>query len=224
MRYAVLFDFNGVLVNDEPIHFQAAKKALWEFGIKLTEEDYYGSLFGLSDLLLFKEVLSRQKIEDNELLVKLMIRKSEHYIELVSEFDILFTGVADLISALKKRAILGIVSSALSSEISLILKRYNLLNSFRFIISGDDVVEHKPSPEPYIQALARLRELWQEFDMSKIVAVEDSAAGIRSAKSAGIKAIGLAHYLAPSELAEADFVAGNIRDISVETIEGVILR
>ena len=223
MRYSVLFDFDGVLVDDEPIHFLAAKNALFEFGFELTKEDYYGPLFGLSDLLLFREFLSNRKIDDSELLVKLMIRKSQHYVELVAKSDILFAGVSELISALKSRAVLGIVSSALSSEVSLILKRYNLFDSFSFIISGNDALEHKPSPEPYVKAIAKLRELWQEFDISRIVAIEDSAAGIRAAKSAGIKSIGLAHYLPPSELAEADFVANKIGELSLEVIERVAL-
>lgn len=224
VRYAVLFDFNGVLVDDEPIHFVAAKKALAECGIELTEKEYYGPLFGLSDILLFSEVLNKNKIKSNELLAKLLIRKSEHYVELIERTDILFDGVKDLVVALFERAILGIVSSALSSEIDLILTRYELKKFFSFTISGDDVAEHKPNPAPYKEALKRLKDIQPEIEPARVVAIEDSKAGIRSAKSCKIKAIGVAHYLPPQELKEADLVVRNIGEISLEVIERIVLK
>ena len=224
MRYAVLFDFNGVIADDEPIHFEAAKRALAASGFDLTGDEYYGPLFGLSDELFFREFLKRRGIDDEALAIRLVAHKSLLYAELVERSDVLFCGVRELIEELCCRAILGIVSAAQKDEIESILNRYGLADRFRFVVAADDITRHKPDPEAYQLALEKLEEIWPAYDKRRIVAIEDSAAGVAAAKAAGLKVIAVAHYIDPSKLNAADTVVEHISNISAKTVESVIRK
>ncbi len=222
MRYAVLFDFNGVLVDDEPLHFEAARRALADEGFELTEEEYYGPLFGLSDDLFFREFLGRRSIANDELAISLVARKSVIYPELIAGASLLFDGVRELVSDLRNKAVLGIVSAAPRYEIELILEEHGLLEPFSFVVSSDEIAHHKPHPEPYELALKHIESVCAGFARSRVVAIEDSPAGIRSAKAAGIKVIAVAHYLDESDLAQADVVVERISKVSPELIESLV--
>jgi len=221
MRYAVLFDFNGVLVDDEPVHFEAAKRALAERGFDLTEDEYFGALFGLSDDLFFAEFLRRHNITNKELEAGLVAQKEVLYSGFIAGVDIMFPKVRELVAALEGRAIMGIVSAAPKDEIAVILEEHELLEPFSFIVSSDEITYHKPAPEPYELALRRIESICAELPRSRVVAIEDSPAGIRSAKAAGIKVIAVAHYLGRSELKQADLVIDHISKASPEIIESL---
>src|SRR6187549_629425 len=147
MIKAILFDFNGVIINDEPIQMKAYQEILAKEGITLTEEDYYSCL-GMDDETFVAAAYERadKKPETNKIL-EITLAKSAKWREMVADELPLFDGVVDFIKKMEKEFALGIVSMARREEIEFVLEAAGLRNSFAIIISAEDVENCKPHPE-----------------------------------------------------------------------------
>src|SRR6185369_6461926 len=147
---AVLFDFNGVLVDDEPIHLEAFQRVLGEEGVTLTADDYYGKYLVHDDRSCFAAVLTAAGEQPAVLtiprLMRLIARKSSYYQERIRERGYpLFPGAAELVRELAAAGrMLGIVSGALRDEVEGALRQSGLRNLFKVLITAEDVAEGKP--------------------------------------------------------------------------------
>jgi beta-phosphoglucomutase len=217
MIRAVIFDFNGILADDDPIHRQALHKVAAEEGITFTEDEYMESYLALNDRDCFQELWRKnQRTLNQQELDELIRRKGVYYFSAIEEKNVLFDGAADAVRAAAARGPVAVASGARVGEIRHILGKGGLLDCFSTIVGMEDVRRGKPDPEPFALAFARLGERLPGLSREECAAVEDSLGGIRSAHSAGMPCLGVAHSYSRSRLEEAKpkWVIDSISDFS----------
>ncbi|HSA58305.1 MAG TPA: HAD family phosphatase [bacterium] len=215
---AILFDFDGVLADSEPLHLEMFQKVLQEEGISLSREDYYEKYLGLDDRGCFYQVFrDAGRVLDEPLQLDLIRRKNRAFLEHVRGRPFLMPGVAEAVQRLKGRYFLTIVSGALRSEIVAILEGARLEKAFHAVIAAEDVAQGKPNPEGFLSAIRLLnRDFVPPAEIllpGECLAVEDSPWGIEAAKAAGVKCLAVATSYDPSRLAGADLIAKDIASI-----------
>jgi HAD superfamily hydrolase (TIGR01509 family) len=230
MIKAILFDFNGVIINDEPIQMRAYQEILGTEGIALTEEDYYSCL-GMDDKTFIEEIYRRagKEPETNKVL-EVMLAKTARWREIIADELPLFDGVVDFIKKMEHDFALGIVSMAKREEIEYVLERARLSDCFSVIVSAEDVENCKPHPECYVKgfnALDSFRIRRQHLPMvhGECLVIEDAPPGIAAGKKAGLKTLGVTNTVPAEALraAGADAVAKNLDDWMPGSIRGVFV-
>jgi beta-phosphoglucomutase len=215
MIRAVIFDFNGILADDDPIHMQAFRRVAEEEGLFFSDEEYLDRYLPLNDRDCFQELWKSngRSLQDCEL-GALIQRKSVYYFEAIERKQVLFKGAAEAIRAAAGRGPIAIASGARSGEIRHILGTAGLLECFSTIVAAEDVRHGKPDPEPFRLAFDRLKPVCADLEASQCLAVEDSIGGIHSALSAGIPCLGVAHSYPRGKLeeSEANWVIDSISD------------
>ena len=210
MITAVVFDFDGVLADSEPLHLSACQEVFASVGIELTREDYFANYLGYDDLEMFRKLGEREGWPLTEEKVTALIdAKAAVFDQVIARTDVLFPAAAACIEALAEHFPLGIASGALRHEIQMILARGGLGHHFRFIVASGDTPNSKPWPDPYVRA-ARLHGI----DASECVAIEDSRWGIESAKAAGLKCVGITTSSPAAELQAAERVIGSLSEFT----------
>jgi HAD superfamily hydrolase (TIGR01509 family) len=204
MIRAVIFDFNGILADDDPIHMQALRRVAEEEGLTFTEDDYMQHYLPLNDRDCFQELWQKnaRKLRAGEL-DDLISRKSVYYFGAIEQKNVLFEGAASAIRAAAGRGPVAIASGARIGEIRHILGSAGLLDCFSTIVAAEDVQRGKPDPEPFRLAFERLRKSCVTLLPAQCVAVEDSIGGIQSAHGAGMSCLGVAHSYSRTRLEEA---------------------
>jgi beta-phosphoglucomutase len=216
---AVIFDFDGVIADSEPLHLRAYQQVLGAEGIPLTHEEYYARYLGFDDSGLFRALAKDRSITVTDDKVDGWIdAKSAVIEELLDSTSILFPGAAACIKALAERLPMAIASGALEPEIMLVLDKAGLSGCFQAIASASDGVRGKPAPDLYLLALAKLQQVGK-FDAARCVAVEDSHWGLEAAKLARLRTVAITHTYSAAELAGADLVVDNLREITLERLE-----
>lgn len=189
MIEAVLFDFNGVLVDDEPQHCVALQRVLADEGVTLTREDYYAHYLGLDDRTGFVEAYRRaQRTLTTELLKYLVDKKSKLYLELVTTSLRMVAGAPEFVGDAAGRFRLAIVSGALRREIDAVLSRTGLNDRFETIIAANDVPHSKPDPGAYLAAADALNRK-RPIAVDRCVVIEDSLHGLAAARAAGMPCV-----------------------------------
>ena len=218
---AVVFDFDGVIADSEPLHLRAYQTILAREGIELTHDDYYGRYLGFDDSGLFRALTKDRGIEITDDRVDEWIdAKSAVIEELLSGQPVLFPGAAECVRALAARFPLAIASGALEPEIQLVLQHEDLLHCFKSIASASDGVRGKPAPDLYLLAVGKLRDL-MAVDAASCVAVEDSKWGLEAAHKAGLRTVAVTHTYPASELRDAALVVDHLREITVAKLESL---
>lgn len=215
---AILFDFDGVLADSEPLHLEMFQKVLQEEGIPLSREDYYQKYLGLDDRGCFAQIYRDQgRPLDDAKQLDLIRRKNRAFLDHVRGRTFLMPGAAEAVHRMKGRYFLTIVSGALRSEILAILEGAGLERAFHAVIAAEDVAQGKPHPEGFLAAIRLLnRDFVPPAEIllpGECLAVEDSPWGIEAAKAAGVKCLAVATSYDPSRLAGADLVAKDIASI-----------
>jgi beta-phosphoglucomutase len=225
MLRAVIFDFNGIIVDDEPIHFELFQKVLAEEGIVLTEETYYARYLGFDDRGAF---IASYRDNNRELgqskLAELIDRKAIYYREAIRNHFAIFPGVKNLIADLAGRVPLAVASGALRTEIETILSTAGLLNYFQGVVSAEDVIQGKPEPEIFLKALARLNASpgnrnW--ISPAECVVIEDSKEGVKGARRAGMKCLAVTNSHPAALLNEADAVVKSLEEIDLDFLQSM---
>ena len=215
MIKAKIFDFNGVVVDDEPIHFAMFRKVLAGEGIALSQMDYYRYYLGMNDRDCFAAVLKKDGRNPAAKLVNVLIRrKARFYRAYIARHLIFFPGVRGFLRRAARKYPLAIASGALRSEIDYILRKGKLEACFSAIVAAEDVRNGKPHPEGFQKALRLLnRNLSLRLWPNECLVVEDSLEGIRAAKKAGMRCLALASSHPPSQLKRADWVVKSYQEI-----------
>ena len=218
---AVIFDFDGVIADTEPLHFAGFRQTLAEIGISLTEPDYYANYLGYDDRGCFIEALTaHQRPTDPVSLAQLMQRKAHAYLESVQNHLVIFPGVREFVREAAAAYPLAIASGALRHEIEVILEQAGLRKEFLHITSAEDVTSGKPDPQPFLHALTALNRQRQEpvITAGSCLVIEDSIPGILSAKTAGMKVLAVANTHTIQDLHEAHAVAPNLSEIRLSEL------
>ena len=221
---AVIFDFDGVIADTEPMHLKAAQHVLADAGIALDAHDYYRRYLGFDDAGMFRAIATDRGISlDRRAIAALVEGKSQILLSLIDEGSVLFAGVRELVRLCAANVPLAIASGALAHEIDLILRRIGLREAFQVIVGAEDAPRSKPAPDPYVRAVEMLREVVPPNDLvaSQCVAIEDSRWGLESARAAGLRCVAVAHTYPAESLRGADFVANTLDDITIEVLHEI---
>jgi HAD superfamily hydrolase (TIGR01509 family) len=224
---AIIFDFDGVIADTEPLHFAGFRQTLTEIGISLTESDYYANYLGYDDRGCFIAALTaHQRPTDPAALAQLMQRKAHAYLESVKDHLVIFPGVREFVRAAAAAYPLAIASGALRHEIEVILDQAGLRKEFHHITSAEDVTRGKPDPQPFLQALNALNRQCPEqaITAGSCLVIEDSIPGIRSAKTAGMKVLAVANTHTIQDLHEAHAVAQSLLQVRLSDLRDRLWR
>lgn len=228
MISAIIFDFNGVIADDETPHVTCFRQALTEAGLSLTVEDYYGTYLGMDERTCTERLLTaRDGTASDAWLQRIMNRKAELFrIHTAQHRPALFPGVMEFVKAAKTRYRLAIASGGRRHQIDYALAGTPIEQDFELIVAAEDCRTGKPDPAIYLMTLERLnrvREARPLLSARDCLVIEDSLAGIQSARAAGMPVLALATTYPAEKLSEADHVLPNLRGISPDsTIERVV--
>jgi HAD superfamily hydrolase (TIGR01509 family) len=224
MLRAIIFDFNGVILNDEPLHFQSMRDTVADVGIRITREEYWGEYLPLDDAACLEAICRNHAVRlgDPER-ARLLDLKSLHYRCLLRNQYPLFPGAADFIRAASGRYPLALASGARRVEILSTLRATDLLRHFRVIAGAEDFTRGKPHPESYLFTLERLNET-QDGRCLKILpadclVIEDSVDGVKGARAAGMVCLAVAHTYPRESLGAASHVVSSIQEVKLEELE-----
>ena len=213
---AVLFDFDGVLVNSEPLHFYAFSEVLKSEHVDLTEDEYYRDLIGFDDRGAFRHVFQkRNRPLEPRVLLSLMARKSQVMMDLIRrrQFHAL-PGVEEFVRTLWRRGPLAICSGGLREEIETMLEGIALRDCFSAIVAAEDVEVGKPDPSGYVLAARLLSDklkLPRPLKPADCLVIEDAPTVIRSVKAAGFPTLAVASSYPEIKLTDADWVVRSLR-------------
>ncbi|MBV8856729.1 MAG: HAD family phosphatase [Acidobacteria bacterium] len=228
MIQAVFFDFNGVIIDDEPLQMKAYQEVLGREGLAVTEADYYGSL-GMDDRAFVRAAYERGERElDEETLARVIEAKTAAHRQLLEGELPLFPGVVTLIKALKRSHSVGLVSMARRTEIDYVLERAALKGYFDAVVSAEDATACKPDPACYNSGLELLNGRRGEAQIiplrpDECLVIEDSPPGIRSARAAGMRTLGVTNTVPDRALREAgaDSVTRSLADWTPDAVHHV---
>jgi beta-phosphoglucomutase len=217
---AIVFDFDGVIANSEPLHFLAFRDVLAARGIDLSEQEYYGRYLGFDDVGVFRAAAADRGHQwDREAVAALVREKATRIEALERDRSVLFPGASAAIRRAAAAVPTAIASGALDREIRRVLERERLLDCFTVIVAAESVPAGKPAPDPYLLAVRWLSErLGTVVTPSQTVAIEDSAWGLASARTAGLRTVGVAQTYDAATL-DADLVIQTIEEFDIAALE-----
>lgn len=220
MIRAVVFDFDGVLANSEPLHFRAFREVLAADGLALTEQAYYGSYLGYDDVGAFRAIASaaHRPVSDAEV-ANWVAKKAERLEELERGASVLFPGAREAITRMARSGPIAIASGALRAEILRVLEREQLTALFSAVVAAGDTPASKPDPAPYIRAVELLTSRDGALRPDQCAALEDSHWGLVSAKHAGLRTIAITHSYPASQLSEAELVIDHLDELTTELLQ-----
>ncbi len=193
---AIVFDFNGTLSDDEPLLCEIFATMFAERGRPLSAQEYYDQLAGLSDPEIVLTWLGRDYTDVDGAVEE----RVQRYRDAVSDGSTVHDYVREAVRYAAERVPLAICSGAARAEIEPVVEAAGLAPLLRGIVSSDDVVEGKPHPEGYLKAL----ELLDGVPAHEVLAIDDTEAGVASAKAAGLVTFAKTGTLDPHRLAAAD--------------------
>jgi beta-phosphoglucomutase len=218
--FATLFDFDGVLVDSEPVHLAAFNDVLAPQGIVLAQREYVERYLSLDDAGVFRAALSGgQRTLREEEVRALVEAKHPRFLARFADAFRVFPGAVELLVRRATRGPVGIVSGALQEEIAFALDRLGVRDAVAFIVSAERTSASKPDPAPYLLGMEELRGLGHA---GGVVVLEDSLGGVVSAKKAGLRCVAVTHSCGRDELsrAGADVVTGDLASLTDALLEG----
>ncbi|HEX5411056.1 MAG TPA: HAD family phosphatase [Terriglobia bacterium] len=220
---AIIFDFDGIIVDSEPIIMRLTQEMAAKEGWVVSEEDYYQNYLALDDRGIVEHLfISHGRAVDRARVEELVNWKSRAYGEIIAEGLPAMPGAVDFVCQAAQNYSLAIASGSARSEIEHLLGKLHLRDQFRMVTSADDCARSKPDPEVYLKAIARLQAI-SEFNDKPLrtrecVAIEDAPGGIDAAHAAGIRCIGLAHSRTQENLVHADWVFSGFEELDLKAI------
>jgi beta-phosphoglucomutase-like phosphatase (HAD superfamily) len=219
---AIVFDFDGVLANSEPLHLSAFQDVLAEEHVELREADYYARYLGYDDVGVFQMIGNERGAGwQTREIADLVARKALRMEALERDRSVLFPGAADAVRRAASVVPIAIASGALGDEIRRVLDRERLGGCFTAIVAAEDTPRSKPAPDPYVLAVALLRaSIGGDLDARDCVAIEDSRWGLESARAAGLRTVAVAQTYQPDSL-QADLVITSIAAFDLHLLAGL---
>jgi len=217
--HAVLFDFDGVIVNSEPLHFLAFHEVLAAEKIELSEEEYYREMIGFDDKGAFKHIFANRGRElDPRTFLRVLTRKSEAMMELIHRRTLkALPGAEEFVRALWRRCPLAICSGALREEIEAMLEGVSLRDCFPTIVAAEDVTVGKPDPQGYLEAVRLIRErTGKKIEPKDCLIIEDAPSVIREANKVGFITLAVASSYPLEKLSDAKYA---VRRLDVDEVK-----
>jgi len=218
---AIVFDFDGVIANSEPLHLKAFQLALAQDGVELAAADYYAHYLGYDDVGMFEALARDRGIAMNgDAVGELVTRKGQRMQELLRSGSVVFPGATEFIRAAAAVVPIAIASGAMRHEIEEVIDAAGMTDLFATIVAAGDTPLSKPSPAPYRLALERLRESsGRDIDPRRAVAIEDSKWGLESAQGAGLRLVGVTNSYPAHELTGAELVVEGLQSLTLPALD-----
>jgi beta-phosphoglucomutase len=218
---AVVFDFDGVIVDSEPLHFRALHDALLPEGVEITQEEYWGAYMAYDNRGAIRRALeNHDETVSPERVERLCGRMIDRFRELIPEIPV-FPGAAELVRALAAEVPLAIASGARHEEVDAVLRGVGLRDAFQAVVGAEDAPRTKPDPAPYAEAMRRLGAADGGLSPEECLALEDTMPGIASALGAGMTVVGVAHSYPAEKLQAAHRVVDSLVGIDVDGLRGL---
>jgi len=218
---AVIFDFDGVLVDSEPSHYRALRDCLLAEGITITPDEYAQEYLAYDDRECIRVAFETHGQTYDAERIDAAARRKAQFFEQTSTGVPLFAGARELIASLAEKVPLAIASGALAGEIDRILAAAGLREAFATVVGADNVTRCKPHPEPYLTAMRRLRTALPDLAAAECLVFEDSVPGIAAGLAAGMKVVGVAHTYPPAKLQSAHLVVPALKGLRAAAVEGL---
>ncbi len=224
MLRAIIFDFDGVIADSEPIHCGMLQRVLGEMGIFLSREEYYASYLGFDDRGCFETALAtHQRPRSPELINDLIERKAQVFLEYIRDHPVTYPGVPEFIRGVATRLPLAVASGALRHEIEFILDQGGIRKEFSHITSAEDVARGKPNPEGFLHALTALNHQ-RNPDVEPILpadclVIEDSLPGIQGGRAAGMKVLAVTNTHPAEQLGIAHSITTSLANFDLTALE-----
>jgi HAD superfamily hydrolase (TIGR01509 family) len=221
---AVIFDFDGVLVNSEPLHFRALRDALAGEGVAITEEEYLREYVAYDDRGSIRMALERHGRPVTPERVRAVAGLKAEAFELLMAEVPFYPGARELVRGLAAEMPVAIASGARRGEIERILSAAGLRDAFAAVIGADDVSRTKPDPEPYRAAFERIAPRVPRLAPGECLVFEDTIPGIAAARAAGMKVIGVAQTYPAGKLGLAHCVVPALDGLDVAEVRAIFQR
>lgn len=208
MTSALIFDFDGIIVNTEPLHYRAFQEVLEPLKLEFPWEEYVGAYIGGDDRDVFRlRYRNAGKKLGDPALAELIKKKAVAFQHLARVAGVKpYPGVTDLIAAAGEKKIpVALCSGALRSDIEPVLAANGLQKTFVAMVTADDVAASKPDPESYRLVVEKL-----SLPPRECLAIEDTPAGIQAAKGAGLKVVAVTNSYGRDKLFGADRIVNSL--------------
>jgi HAD superfamily hydrolase (TIGR01509 family) len=218
---AVFFDFDGVLVDSEPLHYRALRESLLAADIIIDEDEYARTYVGYDDRETIRVALEiHRRPSSREHVESIIARKVAAFEALLADIPF-FPGARALVQALSEVVPVAIVSGARHDEIERIVRAGGLRERFTCIVGADDVRNTKPHPEPYLAALRHVQAREADVRAGDCLVVEDSMPGVAAGRAAGMKVLAVTHTHPASRLGGAHHVVPSLAQLSPESLRAL---
>jgi len=222
---ALIFDFDGVIVDSEPVHLATFQEVLRNEGIDLSHDAYYEKYLGFDDYDCFKTVgADNGKTFDDAKIRELTAAKTQLVLKTFQTSVRALPGAIELIRrATESGAPMAICSGSLREEIEVASESIGVRDCFQVIVAAEDVHRGKPDPEGYRLAMRQLARFATDGpDPSRTVVIEDSPAGIESASLLGIKVLAVSTSYPAQELSLANRIVESLADVTVADLNAMV--
>lgn len=221
MIKAIIFDFDGVITDSEPVHLKMFQQVLSELNITISKQEYYETYLGMDDKGCFSTVLQANGIKANpELIQSLIDKKTRYLMDYMKNSVFIYPGVVDFVNKAKDKFCLAIASGALRHEIGFVLQKAGINAAFNVIVSAEDVMYGKPDPECFNKALDRINDSsGGQLKPEECVVIEDSIAGIEGVIAAGMRCIAVTNTYGRDRLTMAGMIVKSLEEINVDRLE-----
>ncbi len=223
MLRAIIFDFDGIIVDSEPIILRLTQEMAAAEGWQVSAEEYYRDYLAMDDRGIIEHLyLSHGQAINPERLKQLVEEKSRKYEQIIKDGLPAMPGAVELVRQASQAYTLAIASGSMRGEIEHLLDKLQLRSHFQVFATADDCARSKPDPEVYLKALARLTQLPQfqsnPLHPAECLAIEDAPGGVQAAHAAGIKCLAIAHSRGLDQISHADWTAEGFGGVSLEEI------
>jgi HAD superfamily hydrolase (TIGR01509 family) len=220
---ALIFDFDGIIVDSEPIILKLTQEMAAAEGWQVSEEEYYRDYLALDDRTIVEHLYSSHGKALDSLRCNLLVEeKARKYEQIIKNGLPSMPGAVDFVRRASQIYLLAIASGSLRQEIEHLLETLQLRGNFQVLATADDCARSKPDPEVYLKALTRLARLAESqtapLQPAECLAIEDAPGGVDAAHAAGLKCLALAHSRPLDELRHADWLFRGFNDINMEAI------
>jgi beta-phosphoglucomutase len=223
MLRAVIFDFDGVIIDSERLHLKAFNEALVPYNVQISTEDYFAEYLGLSDRDLFKALLENNLLQaDSNTLDNLLEQKTTAFENIINECNVI-AGVREFLEMLKQNGIpMAICSGALLKEITTVLNSNDLARFFDVIVSAEQAERGKPHPDSFELTLKKLNKLKnQNIKPAECIAIEDSHWGLEAAAAAGMHTIAITSSYPAESLKPAEKIIDSLTDLTITDLQKI---
>jgi len=223
MLKAIILDFNGVILDDELLHFKAMQEAVAVLDITLTKEAYWEKYLPLDDTDCLEAVCRDNSVHltDDRGAHLIELKNALYNQQLQNRFP-LFPGVAEFIKSAAQNYPLALASGARREEIEATLRATGLNQYFHVIVAAEDFTLGKPHPESFLLALERLNTergtMSSAINPEECLVIEDSIGGVAGAIAAGMKCLAISNSYPAEKLQKANRVARSLEEVQIESL------